>query len=202
MFLCKIFLTHFGLKSDPGMYSAKKWSWGTFITGINQTNTSSTNGTALMFTVIQGLRMTSDRMTSAFPLGLQHSLVLIVIRSVWERPSHHVRATEAEPTAKAFPHVYLHVALERPRLTRLPSPHAQSAHTSLAAGPEPSRAPHRHRPLIKTRNSLSLFLSSSFARRKGRWGHFERVSRCWVISPRRFRHRPSDVFDVEFIQLQ
>lgn len=185
------------------MCSTEKWSWGTF---TNQTNASSTNGTALMFTVIQGLRMTSDRMTSAFPLWLQHSLVLTVIRSVWARPSHHVRATEAEPTAKAFPHVYLHVALERPRLTRLPSPHAQSAHTSLAAGPEPSRAPHRHRPLIKTRNSLSLFLlsssSSSFARRKGRWGHFERVSRCWVISPRRFRHRPSDVFDVEFIQLQ
>ncbi len=181
MFLCKIFLTHFDVKSDLGMYFTKKWSWGTFISRINQTNTNVHHHSES-----ENDFRHDDWCFSIRTSALSHSRcrqecvrgeALPSCQSDWGRAK-----------SQSFP-----TCLPPLRAEHQPRRGARSLSLS---------APHRQRPLIKTRNSLSLFLSSSFARRKGRWGHFERVSRCRVIGPRRFRHRPSDAFDVEFIQLQ
>lgn len=163
MFLCKILLTHFDVKSDLGMYSTKKWSWRTFISWINQTNTNVHHHSESENDFRHDDRCFSIR-TSALSRS-RCCQALPSCQSDWGRAKSQSFSTCLPPLRAAH------------------QPRRGARSLSLSA-------PHRQRPLIKTRNSLSLFLSSSFARRKGRWGQFERVSRCRVIGPEAFLTSP------------
>lgn len=181
MFLCKILLTHFDVKSDLGMYSTKKWSWGTFISGINQTNTN----------VHHHSESEND---------FRHDDWCFSIRTSALSRS---RCRQECGRGEALPSCQSDWGRAKSQSFSTCLPPLRAAHQPRRGARSLSlSAPHRQRPLIKTRTPSHFNSPPPSPGEKADEDNSKELADVEWLAPRRFWHRPSDVFDVELIQLQ